>query len=80
MIYSLAENLGKFAHEVEALSVNEFLYWISHFKIKQEKQTLSDKNAENKAKREAGKLPRGSSHTPKSFPVRPKTISVKGKK
>lgn len=80
MIYSLAENLGKFAYEVEALSVNEFLYWMSHFKMKQEKQEQADKNAENKTKRESGKLPRGTPHTPRSFPVKPKTAAVKGKK
>ena len=80
MIYSLAENLGKFAYEVEALSVNEFLYWLAHFKMKQESQVKDTKDAENKAKRDAKKLPRGTPHTPRSFPVRPKKVAVKGPK
>jgi len=77
LIYIIAENLGKFAWEVEALSPNEFSYWLAHYKIKQEMQEDSQRKAEAKAKRDAKKLPRGTPHRQKQFPVKPKKVAVK---
>lgn len=77
MIYSLAENLGKFAYEVEALSPHEFATWLAHFTMKQEAQESSTRNAEAKAKRDGNKLPSGTPHQQRQFPVRPKKVAVK---
>ncbi len=76
MIYQLAENLNKFAWEVDELAPAEIAYWIAHFKIKKEDQENTTRKADAKAKQDARKLPRGTPHVQKSFPRKPKKVAV----
>jgi hypothetical protein len=50
---AVAENLGKFAHEVEELTPDELADWLAYFKLKREAEKKAQDEARAKAKANA---------------------------
>lgn len=53
---AVAEQLGKFSHEVEELTPNELADWLAYFKLKREAEKKAYDEAKAKAKSESRRM------------------------